>query len=379
MNGAGKLVAWTALVLLLTVPSAWSAAVQGPGPTHAYALRPPIVIQDELGFHAGNGVVAGSGTPAEPYVIQGWEVRNAPNRGSGTTADDTARVPGCSITIEGTSAHVVVSGNRVTHAAAWNAHTLAPLDGDDHRGICIRDASNVTVSHNHIEWVQGDGMLLQGARNVTVEGNRLEHTWEWTKHHGIVLLGGTDITLRNNSITGFAWGLLGVSPGVHVAGNVLDKTSRGGVKVTADGPILLEENTFLWPTVGVRAVGTDDLELRGNLHHGNDPALHVKGDAHVVARNNTLLENDPAVLAVDPRSGDAIGPTVDVRWNWWGAPEGPGSGDLESKGENVTILWDPPLAEEPNRHVGGEAPGAGPTCFPAALCHPDAWKGPGRS
>lgn len=65
-----------------------------------YALRGPILIEDDAGFTAANGVISGSGTRGDPYVIAGWEID-----GSGATA---------AIEIRNTRAHFEIRDAMVT-------------------------------------------------------------------------------------------------------------------------------------------------------------------------------------------------------------------------------------------------------------------------
>src|SRR5437773_1133532 len=48
----------------------------------------PILIQSDADFTAANGVVGGSGTPADPYRIEGWDI--TPSGGPGIAIRNTA-------------------------------------------------------------------------------------------------------------------------------------------------------------------------------------------------------------------------------------------------------------------------------------------------
>src|SRR5437016_11044161 len=61
----------------------------------------PITINGNAGFTAANGVISGSGTASDPYVIGGWEIFPAPFF---TTA----------ISVSATSAYFVVR-NMIAH------------------------------------------------------------------------------------------------------------------------------------------------------------------------------------------------------------------------------------------------------------------------
>src|SRR2546426_10672179 len=45
------------------------SATEGPLSTH-----PPISIEGDAGFTPANGVTGGTGTPSDPYIIEGWEI-----------------------------------------------------------------------------------------------------------------------------------------------------------------------------------------------------------------------------------------------------------------------------------------------------------------
>ncbi|HDJ25985.1 MAG TPA: hypothetical protein ENF34_01550, partial [Candidatus Bathyarchaeota archaeon] len=54
------------------VPPAQASEGRRPGP--AYTERGPIEIYGDEDFTSENGVVGGSGTPDDPYIIEGWEI-----------------------------------------------------------------------------------------------------------------------------------------------------------------------------------------------------------------------------------------------------------------------------------------------------------------
>ncbi len=65
------LMAISALSVLAPLPAQASVG-HGPGP--AYTERGPISIVGDGDFTSENGVVGGSGTPDDPYIIEGWEI-----------------------------------------------------------------------------------------------------------------------------------------------------------------------------------------------------------------------------------------------------------------------------------------------------------------
>ena len=52
-------------------------------------VRGPIVILGDADFTPENGVVSGTGTPDDPYIIAGWEIVAAPGELYGVRVENT--------------------------------------------------------------------------------------------------------------------------------------------------------------------------------------------------------------------------------------------------------------------------------------------------
>src|SRR3989337_2369104 len=51
-----------------------AALVAISGAASAYVPRAPILIVGDAAFTPDNGVTGGSGTPSDPYMIEGWDI-----------------------------------------------------------------------------------------------------------------------------------------------------------------------------------------------------------------------------------------------------------------------------------------------------------------
>src|SRR3972149_2210998 len=143
---AGALAA-VSLAALLAIPHAASG----------YVPRAPILIVGDAGFTPGNGVTGGSGTPGDPYVIEGWEI-------------DASMADG--IAVLNTTAHFVVRNVRV-HSGSWN-------------------------------YV---GVWLEGVQNGRIEGSVFADNAD-----GVYVLDSADLRLTANRITGSVWDGIRVGP-----------------------------------------------------------------------------------------------------------------------------------------------------------------------
>src|SRR5437867_9908391 len=64
------------VVLINMVPNGLPSRAMQPCLTEGSLLTPhaPILIVNDGGFTSANGVTSGDGTPANPYVIEGWDI-----------------------------------------------------------------------------------------------------------------------------------------------------------------------------------------------------------------------------------------------------------------------------------------------------------------
>lgn len=158
----GRVALVAALALLL-------GAVVLAAPADALTGRAPIVIVGNAGFTAANGTVGGSGTAADPYVIEGWDIA-----ATGATG----------ISIKGTTAYVVVRDSRIANGgSSYDGIRLesvrnAVVEGNvlegNRNGIVLADADGATVQENLVNSTSS-GLVLEGTTGATIASNRLPH------------------------------------------------------------------------------------------------------------------------------------------------------------------------------------------------------------
>lgn len=125
----------SAIVLLTSSVATFSVISHKPS-------HPPISIVGDLSFIQENGIVQGDGSPQDPYVIEGWDIK-APSNGSG-------------IYIRDTSAHLLVRNVDIhSNDSAWF-------------GVCLEYAKNVTFKNVKMtgNW---NGIRMDYCRDVTIE------------------------------------------------------------------------------------------------------------------------------------------------------------------------------------------------------------------
>ena len=100
-----------------------------------------------------DGVVSGSGTESDPYVISGWEI---------------CFFTGAGISIQDTTAHLVI---RDVHINSTDEGMLQPA-------ISLWNVSNATVENSLINWTT-DGIVVTESDNVTISDVDFESCLGW--------------------------------------------------------------------------------------------------------------------------------------------------------------------------------------------------------
>src|SRR6266540_4285655 len=100
-------------------------------PARASNFQPhaPILIQGNSGFTQENGVIGGTGTGSDPYVIEGWEIASPPSYG---------------IFVVDTNAHFVIR-NVYVHSAPPFSDFVGVVEFEE---VANGRIENVTLSNN---------------------------------------------------------------------------------------------------------------------------------------------------------------------------------------------------------------------------------------
>ncbi len=151
----------TVLVLAL-VAVGFVACAQG------WAPRAPIYIHGDDAFTWANGVVRGSGTEGDPYIIEGWVIETAGyDYGiyiSGTTAHFVIR--NCQVRYPQERAGIFLSNvvnGRIEQSAVFGGRV----------GIHLLAAKQVTITGNAVGYCDYGILLSSGSNNNRIYGNSI--------------------------------------------------------------------------------------------------------------------------------------------------------------------------------------------------------------
>lgn len=222
------------LVASFLIVVSLSGLVSIPREARAYTPHDPIYIDGNSGFNAGNGVVSGSGTPLDPYIIEGWEIE-----GFGTGMD-----------IRNTNAHFIIRGVYIHYVGGWGG-----------TGIALRSLVNGRVENSTISDMINYGILIESSTDVLVSENELYNNG-WT----IRMEYSADITVSRNEIS--------------------DDTANGVLALYSSNIVVNENNISRSPSIAIQFHRSNYSEVIENILKDNSHGILV-----TFANNTTVARN----------------------------------------------------------------------------------------
>ncbi|MEM4293654.1 MAG: NosD domain-containing protein [Thermoplasmata archaeon] len=204
-----------------------------------YTPRGPIHINGNADFTSANGVIGGSGTQSDPYIIEGWEI----DANGGAYA----------IWIENTDVYFVIRNCKV-YGAAYNGGSI------EGGGITLYFVKNGILENNHCT-NSSFGIILAVTQNTTARNNKVFNNSEV----GVDLRGAISTTICENIVSGS-------NIGVYLSSNAQYNN--------------LTQNNVSYNNEGIRGIHT-----HFNTITGNNLAYNRYGIYLTVATNNTITYN----------------------------------------------------------------------------------------
>ena len=261
----------------------WSVEIK------VYDVHDPIVILSNVDFTYDNGVVSGSGTIDDPYIIENWDIDP-----SGTIGID----------IEGTDAYFIVrncyiydgigSGyvgiylyNCVNGILSDNTCTGNDYDMDnyDSVGIYLGSSDGITVSDNTCTAGNDYGMYLYDSDGNTISGNDCDSN----NVCGIYLESSSSNALTDNLCTNDQYG-------IYLTVYDVDPSDLNTVS----------NNTCQYNYIGIFLEWTGENTLTYNDCTNSDEGIALLlSDGNTIANNNCSSESDCGIY-LEGSSGNTI-------------------------------------------------------------------------
>ncbi len=275
------------LFVLIGVGVCFSVAVLASG------SRDPITILGNNDFTAENGVVAGSGTAKDPYVIAGWEI-------------DVAGGSRYGVKVENTTAHFILRGlilRGATDPAGAAIHlgfvTAATIEGttitNSINGIEIASSTNVALNNNVLV-VSGQGLRVVGD-SVDEYRHQIDTTnlvndysinyfydkdgevFSGIRSNNLYVVASRNVTIADNEIVN--------GDGIQLA--FVENSQITNNRVYRESPVLTQHGISLTRCNGNTIANN---ELKNNSMAG---ILLWLSSENVIVRNS-LLANDSGVI-----------------------------------------------------------------------------------
>lgn len=268
------------LALLLAL-----ATLQVPYVAEAATLpHAPISITSDAGFTAANGVVAGTGTPGDPYVISGWQIASA----SGTA-----------ILIQDTTVSYVVRGNILEGSTGLRIRNASapPLVQDNHfivrtTGVFVSNADAVIRDNTFVTpgGYVGTGIKVEYSAAV-IHANSIDSI-----ANGIVALRGST-TITSNDIHRANTGIfVDLEAYTVITGNNVTVSGTAGIYVKTSIHVQVHGNVVWHAVSGIRFQYLKDVDMANNtVRFATGVGVNVQASSGNITSNLVIDGGSDAV------------------------------------------------------------------------------------
>jgi parallel beta-helix repeat protein len=249
----------SSVVLGILVLSSLSVLVSIPAGASAYTPHAPILINGNGDFTVANGITGGSGTPSDPYVIEGWEI-----------------------------------------------------DASTANGIEVRDTDAVFVIRNGR--VHSGGLLNVGVLLVNVADGALENVSSDGNWYGIYVASSTRIFITGSAIASSrGYGVfISYSADITLAGNTLSSNNGYGYGLTWSANVSISDTSaFSNPGAGIRLDSSNQVSISSSNISSNDvDGIAIYSSTNVTLTANTVSANGRYGVLLDHSSNVSLGANV---------------------------------------------------------------------
>ncbi len=285
-----------------------SMMVSIPKTTSAYTLRAPIYIDGDAAFNSSNGVVGGSGTYSDPFIIEGWEIN----------ASDAHQ-----ILIINTELHFIIrdvylhSGNSIFDGISLQNSDNGTIESsrieDNRAGVSIADSLNVTLRANIF---RNDGVEIDNNRDS--EQYYVSHTITPDN-----ILNGKPILYYKNcsnlDVNGIVTGQLIIAncTNVRISGLNINK-SVIGISAFLSSNVTIQNNFITNCWGGLLSSRSTDIEIRDNkIFNSRIFGLGIGISSNIGIQNNTIFNSTASGIFFDTTENSTIMNNI-LSNNWGG-------------------------------------------------------------
>jgi len=260
----------TFVTTLVVVTASLATVVFLPHNSMAFTPHDPIYIDGNGAFTPANGVTGGSGTPSDPFIIEGWDVNDWGNWGSG-------------ILIMNTDAHFVIR-SVLSHDGVWG-----PFGGEIGSGIVI----GPNVANGHVEGTETfrnvEGIVVGSSSNITILANTVSRN----HYSGIHVDSSSNVTITRN---------IGDETGISMSPDSDPSAGSAGVWITRSSAVTIIGNHLTRGDDGVNVIDSVNVTVTDNYLLSNTRwGAYLQNSERIAVYHNQFVDN--RFQASDDRGG----------------------------------------------------------------------------
>lgn len=250
--------------------------------SRAYTLRAPILIDGNGAFTPANGVTGGSGTSADPYVIEGWEINATFANGIQILNTDAPFVVRDSyVRGGGVAGYVGVYLDGVANGRVENL-TSASFG----LGIFLVSSTNVSVTGNNAS-NSGNGIALSTSYNVSVAANSVSGNF-----YGIAISTSNDVSVSANVVVANDGEGIYVGDSTNVSITANHVSSNGyGIALSTSAEAHVTANDISDNLYGVSLYSTTNTSIVANEVSNNGMGIYIGESTNILATANNLTDD----------------------------------------------------------------------------------------
>lgn len=293
----------------------------------ANSYHDPIVIDGDTDFTYANGVVRGSGTLDDPYVIEGWDISSLGTTGAAIHVNNTM----ASFVIRDVSVSSIGTGTGIVLENLANGTVEDVTVSNYGRGITFLDTNDSAIVGCCVYDSLNEGIWLSDTVNITVQRCILDNNSYGIRDNLLDRILGYPKVFFDNDLVGNGYGIR-----------------------TSTSYAVVMNNTFSLNRVGLWCLA-GWTTITGNMFSDSTSfAIEiVAGAPSNNILNNTFFDNNGAGVVYDPSHIQAYDDGTNTNWdvgglgNYWS--------DWQSPDDNYDGIVDIPydLADNPAHMVAG--------------------------
>ena len=300
----------------------------------AYTTHSPISITGNEGFTNESGVVWGSGTPSDPYIIEGWDINASAANGIEIWNADAHFIVRTCYLYDGRSDYH--SGIELVGCA--NATLDSNTCWNNSNGIYLHSSGSCRLINNTCSSNYDNGIILYLSSGNTVIDNTCLDNWDsihlysssnnslsdnlfGSNHdHSLYLDDSNDNTLSNNTClnNGESGVLLSSSNGNNITGNLIRDSRTYGIFINSGSYNKVWNNTCSNNSDGMYLRYSNNNTLVNNTCSNNGCGIYLEESTDNTLSNNNCSNNVYYGIELVSSSNNTICNNTCCSNNEWG-------------------------------------------------------------